>query len=147
MQDLGLLPGYATSSGLLVNAASEVAGQVSSPTSPYTRGFFWANGVMQDLGTLGGQNTLVSDVDAQGRVIGTTTASTCLCSTRAFMWGDGMLRDLGALPGYLLAEAKGLNSRGDVVGRSIWSVGSDLWRATLWRHVAGAPTPRMVASE
>src|SRR5207244_7908582 len=39
MQDLGALPGYATSSGLRVNAAGEVAGQVSSPSSPYTRGF------------------------------------------------------------------------------------------------------------
>jgi probable HAF family extracellular repeat protein len=80
-------------------------------------------------------------------VIGTTTTSTCLCSTRAFIWSDGTLRDLGGLPGYQLAEAKGVNSHGDVVGRSVWSVGSDLWRATLWRHAAGAPSPRMVASE
>jgi probable HAF family extracellular repeat protein len=137
MQNLGLLPGFAASGGVLVNAQGAVTGQATNQRFGPRHAFFWAHGVMQDLGTFGGPNTDVMGVDARGRVVGTSTNAASVLSWRAFVWEDGVLRDLGALPGHSNAQANAVNSRGDVVGRSLLDPTSDLKRATLWRRIGG----------
>ena len=137
MQDLGRLPGYTTSKGVVINAQRNVAGQTSDPSIYGEHGFLWADGVMHDLGTLGGPSTFVQALGAQGQVTGSSLRSASVTSAHAFVWEGGVLQDLGALPGWEYSEAVAMNGRRDVVGTSYLQLDSDLYRAVLWRRVGG----------
>ena len=64
-----------------------------------SQAFFW-DGVLQELGTFGGENSSVSEMNDWGQVVG--SAQTADGSSHAFLW-DGVLRDLGTLGGGLSA--------------------------------------------
>ncbi len=70
MQDLGLLPGYSASPGIVINPRGDVAGQTSDPSKYGVHAFFWSDGALRDLGTLGGPSTIVQALGARGQVAG-----------------------------------------------------------------------------
>jgi uncharacterized membrane protein len=142
MTDLGSLPegGYLVFPSA-VNNKGEVVGiaqnTVPDPNSMFTgygtqtRAFYWRNGVMQDLGTLGtGTDAIAALINERGQVVGwsytnssPTGVSDCnnvgfALTTGSFLWDPNSgMRDIGGLGG-TCTIAQDFNDRGQIVGES-----------------------------
>jgi probable HAF family extracellular repeat protein len=133
ISDLGTLGGY-ESNAASVNDAGDVTGfsTVPGPLDPYSflgqsiHAFFWRNGVMQDVGTLGGPDTFPGYThQITGVVVGasftnsTPNPTTGIPTLHPFFWRDGQMRDLGTLGGTLCYEGGFVvNRRGQVASDS-----------------------------
>ena len=137
MRDLGVLPGGLHSVAHHVNDRGDVVG--FSESAGGSRAFAWSSRTerMRDLGTLPGDRaSLARAANAQGLVVGYSDRGEPLPGRggdgkRAVLWrladsgGDAAatLQDLNGLlpPGspWLLEEARGINDRGQIVGRGL----------------------------
>jgi probable HAF family extracellular repeat protein len=99
---------------------------------PTNRAVLWKNGVVTDLGTLGGESSVATDMNEKGQIVGWSHLAGSAV-TRAFIWEEGVMTDLGTLGGSS-AMAWGLNNHGQVVGTSARGDGST--RAFLWEKGA-----------
>ncbi len=108
MTDLGTLPGFPFSEGRDINKHGQVVGRAYFPN----RAFFWENGTITDLGTLGGPFAFAVAINQGGQVVG--GARTASFQLHAFVWENGGMNDLGALPGESASVARAINKRGQV---------------------------------
>ncbi len=158
--DIGALPGTYFANPFAVNDRGEVVG-VAMNTIPdanslwqigyQTRAFYWKDGVMQDLGTLGtGTDALAGLINQQGQVVGwsyTNAIPTAACTnmlysftfpvtTGSFIWDKhhGM-RDLGGLGG-TCTLAGDINNRGQIVGASSLA-GDQNYHPFVWDAATG----------
>lgn len=99
---------------LAISNNGKVAGQCGSGSS--ARGFFWENGGMQSLGTLGGSWSIAYGVNDAGQVVGTSLAGSGYSG--AFLWQNGAMQHLGSLGGNGPSGALAINNAGQVVGYS-----------------------------
>lgn len=142
-----------------INNQGQVAGNSSNKTpDPFpnpnvffhwgteTRGFVWQNGVMHDLGTLGGADTLEYAQNGRGQVIGasytnsTVNPSTGYPTIAPYLWQHGRMTDLGTLGGHS-GFANWINDQGEVVGQSDLA-GDQNAQPFLWKdgHMSKLPT-------
>jgi len=89
---------------------------------------------MTDLGTLGGDTEFVTFISDSGDLIGTADLPdpSGSQSHHAFLWRNGVKTDLGSLGG--TSHAEGVNSQGQIVGRSRPTPESPVQHAFLWEH-------------
>jgi probable HAF family extracellular repeat protein len=146
IKDLGTLGGN-ESSAASVNSRRQVTGvaanAISDPFSLFglgtqTRAFLWQDGVMLDLGTLGGPDAVAEIINERGQVTGyaytnsTPNATTGIPTVDPFLWENGTMLDLGTLGG-ALGFSNDVNDRGQVVGQS--DLAGDLVNHPfLWDH-------------
>jgi probable HAF family extracellular repeat protein len=146
MTDLGTLGGD-ESCALAVNNVGQVVGWSQRTADPYDanelypppirRAFLWQNGVMTDLGTLGGLNSEAYGITEDGWVVGWAETAggspndpNQAVQRHAFLWSpEGGMQDLGTLGGSM-AEVWGAGSSG-VVG---WSLdANDALQGFVWQ--------------
>ena len=117
-----------------VNDLGQMAGWYKRTATDVNKAFVWTNGVITDLGTLGGPSSVAWAINNAGQAVGRADRPRKGSNTvfRAFLWtaADG-LKDLGSLSGRDRAQARDLNETGWVVGETYLSSG--LSRATLWK--------------
>ena len=163
IMDLGTLSTGVQSAGNYINNGGTVVGVSTIDTSfdpfactgPFcspTHAFIWKNGVMQDLGTLGGPdsfsffgcNNQRSDlVTGASYTNSTASAATGFPIQHAFIWENGKMRDIPTLGG-TYAFAQCANNQGQVIGQSNLTGdpgcdgsatdGSCFQHAFLWDH-------------
>lgn len=118
------------SSGYAINPTGQIVG-VSGDALNNTRAWRLENGLMADLGTLGGVTSTALAINPSGQVVGESLLAGD--GTHAFLWHDGVMADLGALGGtFNYSRARGINPQGQVVGGT--SVPGDQFHAFLWHN-------------
>src|SRR5260370_11041300 len=149
--NLGTLPegGYESLANA-VNSRGQVVG-LATNTIPddfslfgttQTRAFLWQSGLMQDLGTLGGADSVALLSNEQGQIVGesyTSSSPSAYCAniafpltTGAFLCENGKMTDLGNFGGSC-TFASDLNNRGQVIGLSTLP-GDTAQHPFLWDH-------------
>src|SRR3989442_2295454 len=123
VRDLGTLPGYTSSEALGINAAGQIVG-TSSGTESQSRPFLCDDGVMTDLGTLGGSRGTAHGISNTGLIVGESVDATH--TMHAFVWESGTMTDLG--PGVAFA----VNDQGQAVGCGYPTSPAPPCHAVLW---------------
>jgi probable HAF family extracellular repeat protein len=116
--NLGVPPGAVSSVATALNDHRQVVVNASFSTTNFSldRCFVWENGVLTDVGTLGGTFCRGHGINNLGQVVGESTLSNG--DTHAFIWDQqNGIRDLGTLGGNF-SRALAINNRGEVTGSS-----------------------------
>lgn len=127
LTDLGLLPGYTISNAHALNDEGHVA--LNLELEKPIRAFLWRDGELSNLGTLGGPESFVRELNNVDQVVGWSLTEDG--KLHAFLWEDGTMQDLGTLGGDE-SEAASINASGQVVGWSL--IGTDERHAFLWEE-------------
>ena len=101
---------------IAINRFDAIAGSYWNGTGH--RGFYARDGVMSEIGTLGGSISSAASLNDKGYVVGVATVNDTLGIAHAFVWKDGVITDLGTLPGMEDSFAADINNRGEIVGYS-----------------------------
>ncbi len=144
--DLGTMEGGDWSFAAGINGQGLIDGAaintVPDPFSlmgfPYqTRTFVWQHRAMQDIGTLGGPDAIMSGMNERGQIVGisytnsTPNPSTGIPTLHPFLWENGKMKDLGTLGGTLVLYSDWINNRGQVSGTSTLA-GDQIYHPFLW---------------
>jgi probable HAF family extracellular repeat protein len=124
MTDLGSL-GFGVTYGLGINNNGQITGysysskefQVTCPPQRYGQpkqcfehpyhAFLWSNGMMTDLGTLGGHFSKGVAINLAGEIVGQADTTT---TGDSFLWNGTKMTDIGSW------SAEGINDSGQIVG-------------------------------
>jgi probable HAF family extracellular repeat protein len=136
-RDLGTLGGPDSIGGFLDGRGDAAGESFTNSTPNATTGiptmdpFLWRNGVMHDLGGLGGVVGMATWMNNHGQVVGGSDLAGDQ-AVHPFLWNGHRLVDLGTLGGDF-AVATWVNDPGSVVGFSAVP-GNQAYHAFLWKH-------------
>jgi probable HAF family extracellular repeat protein len=143
--NLGTLEGGYESVAGSVNSRGEAVGfSLNTVPDPYsivgfgfqTRAFLWRNGLLRDLGTLGGPDADALLINEQGDVAGlsyidsTPNPNNGVPTADPFFWSHGRMYDVGSLGG-TFGQPYAFNNRGQMVGVSNLP-GDVIYHPFLW---------------
>ncbi len=114
-----------------INNSGQVAGVFESANNPSGYASLWENGVVINLGTLGGTYSIAHSINNSSQVVGSSSTADGKL-VHAFLWQNGVMRDLGTLGGSY-SDATSINDLGQVVGNSLTSSGN-FYHAFLWQN-------------
>lgn len=130
--DLGTLNGSPACTcffGTSIGDNGHVVGRFSGEADQY-HAFLWRDGVMIDIGSLGGGLTLAQGVNDGGMVVGLSLSSSG--AERAFAEYDGVMVDLGTLGG-ASSVARAVNADGVITGGAQRRRGQQRYQhAAIW---------------
>jgi probable HAF family extracellular repeat protein len=151
IQDLGTLGTGEEAFAFSINERGQVAGLSFTETQPEPttgrpnlRPFCWENGRMTDLGSFGGTQASVGNINKHGQIAGASYLAGDMAA-HAFLWDRGELQDLGTLEGDIGSGGNAVNDRGEVIGVSVFADDSRftfvafLWRDGRMIKIGGAP--------
>ena len=98
-----------------INDIGQIVGTASSDGWNQKSSYLWENGLITDLGTLGGSITYAADINNFSQIVG--QSKTAGGDTHAYLWENGLMTDLGTLGGNY-STAYAINDLGQVVGTS-----------------------------
>jgi len=125
---IGTLPNHVGSVAEGINNRRQVVGY-SIDSIGWPLAILWEDGLMTNLGTLGGRYSRANAVNEVGDIVG--MADTKRREEHGFILHDGTMYDLGTLGGSY-SEANGINDAGQVVGNSMTSL--YMSHAFLWEN-------------
>jgi probable HAF family extracellular repeat protein len=127
MQDITAVD-YGENAYAWINDSGQVLERLTLPPNAVRHSYVWQDGIVTDLGSLGGRETVGVAINARGQVTGWSTTSTG--AQHAFVWQAGTMRDLGTLGGATV-EPIAINANGEIVGRS--DTANRVEHVFLWR--------------
>jgi len=142
MRDIGTLGGTDASPSF-INERGQIAGisyvDFNPPANPdvcdshpiTTHPFFWDQGRMIDIGTLGGTCAGATTINNRGQVVGNSNLPGDEI-LHPYLWERGKITDLGTLGG-TFAVANALNDAGEVVGVAS-TEGDQAFPAYFWKN-------------
>jgi probable HAF family extracellular repeat protein len=133
--DLGALsgcpPSYSKVGPGALNSVGQVVGWSEGGTLTGIHGFLWSDGIMKDIGSLGGSSVWAYGINANGEVVGSSQTAD-RSTIDPFVLRNGKMTNLGALcnlPGSQ-SSARSINDKGSIVGRCPNASGAQT--AVLW---------------
>jgi probable HAF family extracellular repeat protein len=145
--DLGTLGGYESLTAGVNNRGQVVGTATNAIPDPFCffgfgtqcHAFLWQNGVMEDLGTLGGPDSFAFfGINERAQIVGGSytdaiaNPTTGLPTMDPFLWEKGKMRDLGTLGG-TFGMAVLINNSGQVMGQSN-QVGDSVMHGFSWER-------------
>jgi probable HAF family extracellular repeat protein len=136
VEDLGALPGDASSVAQAINARGDVVGWSNGPNG--TRAFVYtdAGGMVALPGLPDRPRAVARDINDVGDIVGSANAGG-VDPGHAVLWRGGSVEDLGTLATGSYSEAWGINNFGQVVGSSNIDGGSFGVHAFLYTAADG----------
>jgi probable HAF family extracellular repeat protein len=99
-----------------INNRGDIVGGYSAPGA-VSRAFTLRDGVMHDLGSLGGGFNQANAINDAGTIVGTASLDSQGVQWRPFVFKDGFMRDLGTFGG-ATGSAIDVNNQGVIVGNA-----------------------------
>ncbi|MCL2639470.1 MAG: PEP-CTERM sorting domain-containing protein [Phycisphaerales bacterium] len=113
-QENGMIDLGSLSLGMGVNAAGQVTGGSLSADYSTSHAFLYSDGIMKDLGTLGGTWSVGRAINASGQVVGESSFTNEFI-THAFLYASDVITDLGTFGGPWSC-ANAINDAGQITG-------------------------------
>jgi len=132
LTDLGSLGGVRGSGAYALSGTGISAGYSFVAGTNLVHAMLNDRGVVLDLGTLGGTQSLARAVNTAGTVVGWAYPPG-INRQRAFLWRDGVMTDLGTFGG-IVSDASDVNDDGIIVGSAFDA--QDRERPFWWRDGA-----------
>ncbi len=127
------LPNYDRAGGVSINNKGQAAGSNSSTSGidPWVKGFFYDNGSLTGIGTLGGNHIQITGINNSGALSGYSSNGS---SYHAVLYENGTLKDLGTVA-HNFSRGAALNDSNFVVGWSNVVPGeNNIYHAFIYKH-------------